>query len=223
MDEFARRCKESDKCEAYPFVADPNGNFYHFVERVSDGNSKWDGMYYKEGFTASSTLAQQGNTRYDAANTGNGDRSVTWCEGVKGHGIGERVNMRITTQGLYSEDGIGFTELMIVNGYAKNQTAWKNNSRVKAMKLYVGGKHWYNLNLKDVIKPQVFKLETTIEPDKFGKKVAIPAEWEQPDWIKSSTAYQTDLSFEIAEIYAGDKFDDTCITGIALEGYSKVY
>jgi isocitrate dehydrogenase len=77
------------------------------------------------------------------------------------------------------------------------------------------------LNLKDVIKPQIFKLETTIEPDKLGKKVATPAQRTYEG--KKISAYQTDLSFEIAEVYAGDKFDDTCITGIALNGYSKVY
>jgi hypothetical protein len=106
---------------------------------------------------------------------------------------------------------------MVVNGYAKNQTAWKNNSRVKAMKLYVGGKHWYDLNLKDVIKPQIFNLEHIIEPDKSGKKVATQAEG------KKISTYQTDLSFEIVEVYPGDKFDDTCITGITLNGYSDVY
>jgi hypothetical protein len=228
--EFARYLTDKEEPDgAYDFANDPNGEYYHFIGFVSGGDTRWDGMYYKEEFTASSALAPQGNIRYDVANLQNntrfgGSRSFSWCEGVKGHGIGERVNMHITTQGFYSDDGIGFFELMIVNGYAKNQTVWKNNSRVKILRLYVGGKYWCDLHLKDVVKPQIFRLpkHLLIEPHVSGKKAAIPAGFEQHESIKGAVR-QTDLSFEIIEVYPGDKYDDTCITGIALNGFSNVY
>jgi hypothetical protein len=223
VDEFASfisNPKEA-KNKAYEYKADAKGKYYHFAGYVFGGDSPWDDMSYEEEFTASSTLAPKEDTRYDAANLRNGkeggDRSVAWCEGVSGYGIGERVNMRITTVGHHNEDKIGFYELMIVNGYAKNKTAWKNNSRVKTLRFYVGDKHLYDLHLKDLIKPQVFRLgNLTIKPDKSGKKLAKSAE-------QMYAGYQTDLSFEIVEVYKGDKFDDTCITGIALDGYSNVY
>jgi hypothetical protein len=228
--EFVHRLTDPEEWDgAYGFKADPNGAYYHFGAFASDGDTSWDGMHYKELFTASSALAPQGNARYDAANLQNnkdfgGDRSLAWCEGVKGRGIGEHINMRITTQGHNSDDGIGFFALMIVNGYAKNQTVWKNNGRVKILRLYVGDKHWCDLHLVDTIKPQIFRLpeHLIITPDKLGKKVAIPAEWNPYDGLKTS-AYQTDLSFEIIDVYPGDKFEDTCITGIALDGFSNVY
>jgi hypothetical protein len=220
-DEFVRRAANSDEWDgAYGFVTDPNGAHYHFSSYASEGDTKWDGMSYDQKFTASSTLAPQGNNRYDAVNLKSGTRSDTWCEGVKGYGIGERINMSITTQGHYSNDGIGFTSLMVVNGFAKNQVTFNNNARVKILRLYVGNKHWYDLHLKDVIKPQVFQLRPlAIEPHKLGKKVTEGNKKNVP----VGATYQTDLSFEIREVYSGDKYEDTCITGIALDGYSNVY
>ena len=225
--EFAANSPEEEG--AYGYKAASNGKFYHFVSYVTGGDSQWDGMYYKEKFTASSSLAPQGNVRYGAGNLQNnssfgGDRSVAWCEGAKGYGIGERVNMCVTTLGMYGDDKVGFCALMIVNGYAKDQTAWKNNSRVKILRLYVGDTHWCDLHLKDVIKPQIFNFpdHLYIYPHKSGKKVTNSEDWESYGELPSFV-YQTELTFEIIEVYPGDKFDDTCITGIALDGFSGVY
>jgi len=144
-------------------------------------------------WTASSTLAPQGKTHYDAANLGNGDNSNTWCEGVNGHGIGERVNAKVT----------GFANshvksLVIVNGFARNQTTWKNNSRIKTLRLYVGDRHLSDFNVSDNIKAQTIKL---------------------PETLPLSTN-KLDLSFEIMEVYPGGKYDDLCITGISFEIYA---
>jgi hypothetical protein len=231
INEFTRRCTadEAKDCGAYQFKNDSNGNHYHFVGFVSDGDSQWDGLYYTENFTASSTLATQKNNSYDAVNLQNnttygGDRSVAWSEGVKGYGIGERINMSVTTLAMYGNASVVLTSLMIVNGYAKNQTVWQNNSRVKTLRLYVDGKHWCDLHLKDIMKPQIFNFpeHLVIQPHKLGKKVT-----KNKDWLSyrepASFAYQTDLSFEIIEVYPGDKYEDTCITGIALNVYSGIY
>jgi len=144
-------------------------------------------------WTASSTLAPQGKTSYDAVNLGNGDNSNTWCEGVEGQGIGERVNAQV----------IGFTNthiksFVIVNGFAKNQTTWKNNSRVKTLRLYAGGEHLSDFPISDIIKPQTINL---------------------PETLPLSQS-KLDLSFEIAEVYPGSKFDDLCITGISFDIYA---
>ncbi|MCL2260813.1 MAG: fibrobacter succinogenes major paralogous domain-containing protein [Fibromonadales bacterium] len=144
-------------------------------------------------WTASSTLAPQGKTRYDAANLGNGDNSNTWCEGVKGQGIGERVNAKIT----------GFANshvksLVIVNGFARNQTTWQNNSRIKKLRLHVGDRHLSDFNVSDNIKPQTINL---------------------PETLPLSTN-KLDLSFEIMEVYPGSKYDDLCVTGISFDIYA---
>ena len=235
--EFVRIYKrgEQTRSDTYKFVPDPNGYYYHFEEFVTDGDGAWDAYWrYEEQFTATSTLAPSGTTRYDANNLRNdksrevgGNRSVALCEGVKGYGIGERIHMRIRTL-TQSERQTWFTELMIVNGYAKNETTWKNNTRVKILRMYVNNKHWCDLHLADVINPQVFTFPTglRIYPTISGKKIAPEGKFVKPAdayWPESPVVYQTDLSFEIIEVYPGDKYDDTCITGIALDSAGGIY
>ena len=250
IDEFARPYsqKEIDSGAGdgtYNFQPDPNGKYYHYESFVGDGNSQWDAIWiYEEKFTATSTLAPSGNTRYDAENLrndklrdeGGGDRTVAWCEGVKGYGIGERITMSVRTKGACSEndDKVYFYSLMIVNGYAKDETTWKNNSRVKLLRLYVGDKHWCDLHLTDTIKPQLFMFYTDlgIFITQCGKKIPEKGAFSKPPdysftsgcWYSPETpVYQTDLTFEILEVYPGDKYDDTCITGIALNSAGGIY
>jgi|GEM_PF-1278901 len=142
-------------------------------------------------WTASSTLAPQGKNRYNVTNLQSTDPSLAWCEGVKGQGIGERVNAKII-----ASDSAHIKSLVIVNGYAKDQTTWQNNSRIKTLRLYVGGKHLSDLHLSDSIKPQIIQL---------------------PESIAVKGDNQLDLSFEIAEVYPGSKFEDACMTSILLD------
>jgi uncharacterized protein (TIGR02145 family) len=215
--------------DAYYFHADPNGKYYHFGSFVSDGDTQWDGLWYSEKFTATSTLAPQGKVNYSAENLQNdkaaedrkvgGIRGTTWCEGVKGYGTGERVTMSIETRAAYN-DVVSFDALLIVNGYAKDAAAWKNNTRVKTLRLYVGGRAWCDLQLSDVMKPQIFTLpdDLHIVPAKSGKVVSkAAASTEETNEGNRFPAYKTDLTFEIIKVYPGDKYDDTCITGIALD------
>ena len=205
-------------------------NFYQFSSFITEGSSHWDFGLYVEEFTASSTLAPQGRFRYDAKNLLNnkhragGDRSVAWSEGVRGHGIGEKVNMRVKTlvENPELDDKINFTSLMIVNGYAKNETVWKNNSRVKVLRLFVGDNYWCDLHLDDIIKPQIFHFTEhfRIYPQKHGKEIPLKGNFitNNPNY-NNRYGYQLDLTFEIIDVYPGAKFQDTCITGIALDVY----
>ena len=237
--EFAREMTQADlETEMYSgaenYLPEPQGMFYNFDSFTTGGDSSWDCMVYQEEFTATSTLAPQGNTRYDADNLrnckskeayiqGSGNRSVTWCEGVPGHGIGERVTMRVTTKAITPDNIVSFHSIMIVNGYARNETTWRNNARVKILRLYVGDRHWCDLHLSDVIKPQIFELpdDMRIMPHTSGKKVEQPREWRELH--HNGPVYQTELSFEIKEVYPGERYEDTCITGIALDAYSGCY
>jgi len=122
--------------------------------------------------------------------------------------------MSITTKAEIEgrDDEIRFRSLLIVNGYAKDAATWKNNTRVKVLRLYVGDRHWCDLHLEDVIKPQIFNFPDGLQiyPVKSGRKI-------------QAGGFRTDLSFEIMEVYPGDKFDDTCITGIALDVAGGIY
>jgi len=232
----------------YMFRPDTDGTYYHFETYVSDGDSQWDGFWkYEEHFTASSFLPHTAGNKYDAGNLSNtvqiddrlvgGDRRTAWCEGVSGYGIGEWVTMSILTKGDYAgrDEHICFTQVMIVNGYAKDATTWKNNSRVKTLRLYAGNESLCDLALDDVINPQIFNLAEAgaIFPAKSGKIVNLSEKEAFPNippssilWnyeIPQSPIYQTDLKFEILEVYPGDKYDDTCLTGIAVNVFTGMY
>ena len=89
------------------------------------------------------------------------------------------------------------TSIIISNGYMKSEETWKNNNRVKSLKLYINDKAHGILQLSDTRTDQEFKLGT------FGKNK------DGSDLV---------LRFEILDIYKGDKYNDTAITEIYFDG-----
>jgi hypothetical protein len=86
----------------------------------------------------------------------------------------------------------GSYNIGIFNGYQKNQEAWKNNSRVKKLKVKGDGKPLCFVNLRDLMGCQTFDL---------------PSE-------ELFSVYR----FEIVEVYPGLKWKDTAISEIASLG-----
>jgi hypothetical protein len=127
------------------------------------------------------------------------------------------------------DEEIHFCSVMIVNGYARNETVWKNNSRVKLLRLFVDGKPWCDLHLDDIIKPQIFVFPENLHiyPAKSGQIISTEGAFAVPldndSWNPKTSAYMNELKFEIIEVYRGDRFDDTCLTGIALDVRGGVY
>lgn len=79
-------------------------------------------------------------------------------------------------------------DLSILNGYQSSKTVWQNNSRVKKFIVNLNGKDICILELADVMGVQTFKL---------------PAKWSNGNF-----------RFTILEVYTGDKYKDTAISGI---------
>ena len=77
---------------------------------------------------------------------------------------------------------------------------WKNNNRVKKLKLTIDNTKQYILELEDTKNLQIFDIN--YRNDNITKKI--------------------NMKFEIMEIYPGKKYDDTCITSIYLSGGSNV-
>ncbi|MDR0331402.1 MAG: fibrobacter succinogenes major paralogous domain-containing protein [Chitinispirillales bacterium] len=184
--------------------------FFQFMAYVEDKGTPWAEFKYTEVFTASSTREPYSAHRLkNDKNSAGGYKYGAWCEGAEGHGIGERVNMRIgaTATSKDKEAGIHFKSLMLVNGVHGSETTWKDNSRVKALRLYVGGKPWCDLQLKDIEEPQIYHLPDNLKiyPAKSGHRES------------GYDTYQLELSFEILDVYPGESLDNTCITGIALD------
>lgn len=202
-------------------IPSETGRFFGFTEDW-EPCGLWCGLGVEASASATSTLRAQGEHSYEIENAlmpYSPDRDSCWSEGVAGYGIGEgfAMNIKYYGSGSYSyekyisneldergfplKDGHSndncvffYTNMCIVNGYAKDETLWRENSRIKTMKFYVDGDLYGIIHLEDTIKPQYLPLYN------------IPAQPEK----------EMEFSFEITEVYPGDKYDDTCLTGVNL-------
>jgi len=88
---------------------------------------------------------------------------------------------------------------------------------------------WCDFHLRDVIRSQIFELPESLHiySAKSGKKILEAGAFTNPPDDRNDNpktpVYQMELVFEIRDVYAGDKFDDTCITGIALDVRGGIY
>ena len=179
------------------------------------GCSSWCGVIdFSQEAEASSELSSA-TGRYEAENVLYQDRFGAWAEGVEGAGIGESITYRQSC--TYSTDNkwealrwdfrepekkecdgfMRYSEICIVNGYAKNQKTWEENGRVKRLLMYVEDKPYAYLDLEDTILPQYFLL-----PE---------------DDIKVLNGGTLECRFEIVDVYAGTTYEDTCLTGLVME------
>lgn len=191
--------------------SDSDGTIYGFEDDLTAGCSVWCSVQdYISEVTATSQLSSTGNNTYVPANLENRDRMTAWVEGVAGDGISEKIFIRRTYErgGDVPKDMVSrkydsffFPELCIVNGYAKNEAAWKNNGRVKTMKMYFNDEYVCTLELEDTMKPQYISLNGFHLSAKSGEESLF--------------------TFEIEDVYKGDKYDDTAITGIEIRMFTQ--
>tara|TARA_Y100000385_G_scaffold146337_1_gene151960 strand:- start:335 stop:1429 length:1095 start_codon:yes stop_codon:yes gene_type:complete len=147
---------------------------------------------------ASSTLSPQGKYNYNANNLNDNDPRTAWVEGKSDYGLGEYFSVQGAM--FQGED----TNIYIYNGYQQSVSSWKNNSRVKKLRVYVDNRPICYVELKDIMGGQYFNLsiESGETMGKFG-------DWEfQAPWVK----------FEIVEVYKGDKWNDVAISEIHTRG-----
>jgi hypothetical protein len=144
-------------------------------------------------YQASSTLPGQGANRYNADKMGDASLSSAWVEGAAEYGVGEKLTITFSTLPGHKE-GIAFRGIELVNGYAKNEAVWRANSRVKRMSVRYQGKPLFELALADTMSPQAFNFEDIL-------------------------IYPGDhLEMTILDVYPGDKYADTAISEINLDG-----
>lgn len=154
---------------------------------IIDGGCNWycGGGNYK--IKASSSLGDS----YKAEFANDLSYKTAWVEGKKDEGIGEYLEY------YFKNDSPRITEIIISNGYMKSEETWKNNNRVKKLKLYVNDAPFGILNLKDSRTDQYFSVGT-LGHNKNGTDLI--------------------LKFEILEVYKGSKYNDTAITEIYFDG-----
>ena len=172
---------------------------YEDIWDIVGGGDGWynaGGPYEVE---ASSYLQSQSSTNYEPKNAHDLNYKSAWVEGVPGYGIGEFLKYK------FSATSARITKIIVVNGYVKSETAYRNNSRVKKLKVYLNDKPYAILNLEDKIANQGFKVDPIGNSDREDGDALKT----KPDWT---------LKFEILEVYKGLKYDDTVISEIYFDG-----
>ena len=92
------------------------------------------------------------------------------------------------------------SKIVVINGYAKSEELWRNNNRIKMLKLIIDDNYEYEMHLEDTRDIQVFDINYTNET--IRKPIKIRA--------------------IIYDVYKGEKYDDTCLTSFKLYGGSNV-
>ncbi|MBN2402089.1 MAG: hypothetical protein JXN64_06795 [Spirochaetes bacterium] len=163
------------------------------------------------------------NVKYGVQNLFDGKFSTAWVEGVKGYGIGEAVFVIIPDD---------YKIINIFNGYGKSMALFKNNGRVRRIKLiYHAGinPEGYVTEIAEIYKSKKYPKEYFIDlKDTFGVQTFdFPfsgrelAEFKNTfvDEYKKMTSVpiasvKMILKIEIIDVYKGAKFEDTCISEI---------
>lgn len=138
---------------------------------------------------SSSALKPIHDFHYDAAGIHDFSLRTAWVEGVTGNGLGESISFR------FPKASPPVTTIKIFNGYMKSEKTWKDNARIKQLRLYINEKPYALLNLQDSKSEQIFAVD------------ALQS--------KSSPLI---LKFEITEVYKGDKYEDAAISEIEFDG-----
>ncbi len=175
------------------------GEVYENMWDIVGGGCSWYCGGGLDTQTASSELTSQGTNTYSSKNAHDLSYETAWVEGVSGYGIGEFIEYHVKAENPR------ITEIIIVNGYVKSDNAWKNNSRVKELKVYIDDKPYAILQLEDTKAEQHFK----VDPIGYGDR-------ENSELLKKKPEFT--IKFEIAGIYPGLKWDDTAITEIYFNG-----
>jgi hypothetical protein len=145
---------------------------------------------------SSSSLQNDNKITYNSENTHDSDLKTAWVEGEKDYGIGQYIEYYFIRSSEYDSINNIFG-IEIYNGYRANDKLWKENSRVKKLKVWVNDRPCVILLLADTKMMQRFCIGSIpLIPDKEVK-----------------------LRFEILEIYKGDKYSDTAISEISFWGF----
>lgn len=147
------------------------------------------GQLYK--ITADESLKDQGNISYKTDNIHDFDLFTAWVPDTTNGVIGKKVNFH------FKPLSPRVNKINIYNGYIKNYDLFKANARVKTFMLYINNVPYAILQLSDTTACQSFK----IEPVRSNVK--------NKDLI---------LTFEIREIYAGDKYTEVAVSEINFDG-----
>ena len=137
---------------------------------------------------ASSTLAPQGEHKYDVDNIKGIQAEATWAEGAAGDGIGESITLTVHRP-------LPLDAILIMPGYRTFEgPQWTNNNRVAELEITLNGEHTFVVAIPD---------------HKFAKLYPIP--------VRGYAKPVTGVKLVIKAVHRGTA-RDTCISQVELRG-----
>jgi len=202
----------------------------------------WEEILLRDGtgylYHSSSELENRGpyvRGLYGAHNLFDGNPATCWSEGAKGAGMGESVSIAIDE---------GTKVIILRNGYAKSDRFFRDNNRIRQAELSIlAGIHipgevtetgllfsalpftkTKTITLTDSMKPQKIDFPFNWKTLERFKRTA-ERRFKKINRDKLSAAGQEPrtvfiLRLKILSVYSGDKYDDTCLSGISFENKS---
>lgn len=181
-----------------------NGNEVSFVDfscEYKDMEPSEDLIFtirnYDDFFVTGSSSGLLPKDLYSPGNVQDNDPATAWVEGVKGDGVGETISF-YTNKGHNQGEAFLIDSIGIINGYAKSPATFRNNGRVKKLFIRFEVDNDYDPDYK---KPQVKPVMLLDTPDMQIIRFKNPMK-------------ATDIEFKIAEVYKGEKYEDTAISEI---------
>ena len=170
--------------ESFPVVTDkgrvatrPHGRFYGCADCFGPFKLK-----------SSGSLEPSDQETYEVSNLDDNDSKTCWA--VKG-GVGSWFSF---SWPLPDIDYWPVDSITLVNGYTKSPDRWRQNSRIRDLKITIDGKLYRIVTLTDTAKVQ------TVE---FPSRLNVHAQ---------------EIRFTVLSIYPGNYFDDLCVSEVQLEG-----
>ena len=153
----------------------------------------WRNCVWTDTTYSSSHLSSVGNISYGPQNADDSDLRTAWIENSADYGVGESLTVSMST---IESNQIKISRLIIVNGYTKSFETWRNNSRVKRLRVICNGASIGTLSLRDTDHYQSFEIGDLVS--------------------RVNNRYV--FKFEVVDTYPGDKYKDTALSEILFEG-----
>ena len=193
--ELWRNCDNDSDCISTISKEDLNQiyrlHIYSDVWDVNRGPTSWYEGGGPNKIIASSNLKSNKSIKYDAKRSHDETLKTAWVEGKDDYGIGEYLIF------TFRNECPRITKMQIYNGYQKSLLHWKENSRVKKLKVSLNEKPYVILDLVDTMAIQIFQLDT-LGRTKDGKDLY--------------------MKLEILDVYKGLKYKDVAISEIIFDG-----
>jgi hypothetical protein len=146
--------------------------------------------------SSSALPAKEGNY-YDASRAHDHGLHSAWVEGAKGDGVGEYLEYTTrVTPGQHPADA-AITGLIVFNGYRKTRQSWRDNNRIRRLRMSVNGKPYGIITLADSYTQQQVQVGSVKLPPHSKTLV---------------------MRFTIESVYPGAKYRDTALTELEFFG-----